>query len=171
MGHEEHRRESEKIGRVRFSIITISDRRSLNEDETGAFIRELLDKEKFEVIHHIIVRNSIEEIKRELMKVVNSDTDVIVTCGGTGVSKRDLTVEAIEPLLEKRLEGFGDIFRMLSYSRIGSAAIMTRATAGIIRDKVIFCLPGSPDAVEMAMKEIIIREVKHLIWEMRKDKR
>ncbi len=171
MGHEEHRRESEKIVDVKFSILTISDKRSVESDETGKFIKEFLAKYNFNVIHHSVVRNRIDDIRREIMRVVLSETDVIVTTGGTGVSKRDLTIEAVEGLFEKKIEGFGEIFRMISFHRIGSAAMMTRATAGIIKDKVVFCLPGSPDAVEMAMKEIIIREIKHLVWEMRKDKR
>ena len=168
MGHEEHRRESEKIKEIKFSLITVSDTRNIDNDETGRFIKGLLSEYNFSVVGHLIVRNRVDEIRKELMKVVISDTDVIILSGGTGVSKRDLTIEAVDPFFEKRLEGFGEIFRMLSHSRIGSAAIMTRATAGVIKDKIVFCLPGSPDAVEMAVKEIIVKEIRHLIWEIRR---
>ncbi len=125
--------------------------------------------------HRIVSRKTLpdnrDKIQQALLRALKSrKTDVVITCGGTGISPDDVTIEAVRPLLEKELEGFGDIFRFISYGEIGSAAIMTRALAGVSRGKAIFCIPGSPNSVRIALERLIIPEVGHIVKHAREKK-
>lgn len=154
-----------------FAVITIStsryeslSRREKMEDLSGDLAVKLLH----EAGHSISVRETIPDdgnLIRNCMEenIKNKDVEALLTCGGTGVTPTDVTIETVEPLLEKTLPGFGEIFRSISYNKIGSPAIMTRATAGLVMGKAIFCLPGSPQGVEMALRELIIPEVGHIV--------
>ncbi|RJS85086.1 molybdenum cofactor biosynthesis protein MoaB, partial [Candidatus Bathyarchaeota archaeon] len=103
-------------------------------------------------------------IQRTVLRMLKSrKIDVIITCGGTGISPSDVTIEAVRPLLEKELEGFGELFRLLSYQEIGSAALLTRAVAGVSKGKVIFCIPGSPNSVKLSLEKLVIPEAAHII--------
>ncbi len=105
------------------------------------------------------------ESKRGEASLPNKELQVIITSGGTGVSHRDITVETISPILEKKLDGFGELFRSLSYQEIGTTSIMSRAIAGVVGGKVILCLPGSPEAAKLAMDKVILPEIGHLVRE------
>ncbi|MFH1088195.1 MAG: MogA/MoaB family molybdenum cofactor biosynthesis protein, partial [Chloroflexota bacterium] len=113
--------------------------------------------------------NDASAIRQEIERLLaDGQVDVIVTSGGTGISRRDITVETISPYLEKRLDGFGELFRYLTYKEIGSGGIMSRAVAGIARGKMVVCLPGSPDAARVALDKLLLPELGHLVWEARK---
>jgi molybdenum cofactor biosynthesis protein B len=152
-------------------IITVSDTRIFETDKSGKLIKSLLDDYSCTVKDYLIVRDEYEEILEAIKKgCANEEIDVILLNGGTGIAKRDVTIEAVQSLLEKELTGFGEIFRMLSYTEdIGSAAIMSRAIAGVANDTAIFSMPGSSGAVSLAMKKIILLEMAHVVREIRKD--
>jgi len=150
-------------------VLTVSDTRTPETDSGGRAIRELLESGGHSVTGSDIVRDEPAAVVASIrQRLGDPDTQVIITTGGTGISSRDSTYEAIEGLLEKRLTGFGELFRMLSFEEIGSAAMMSRATAGTLGGKAIFLLPGSPAAVRLAMTRLILPELSHVIQQLRK---
>src|SRR5918996_567368 len=152
---------------VRCYVLTVSDTRTPETDTAGQAIRDLLASAGNGVTGSAIVRDDPAAVMSTVRERLNDpDTHVIITTGGTGISSRDSTYEAIEELLEKRLTGFGELFRMLSFQEIGSAAMMSRATAGTSGRKAIFILPGSPDAVRLAMTRLILPELGHVIQQL-----
>ncbi|MFB3853958.1 MAG: molybdenum cofactor biosynthesis protein B [Vicinamibacterales bacterium] len=164
MGHIEHKELSPAVANV--YILTISDTRTEATDTSGRAIFDLLWAGGHQVTGRKIVRDEPEEVRQAIRdQLEKPDVQVIITTGGTGITSRDTTFEAIDALLEKRLEGFGELFRMLSYEEIGSAAMMSRACAGMARGKVIVSLPGSENAVRLAMTKLILPELGHLVRE------
>ncbi|GJL55156.1 MAG: molybdenum cofactor biosynthesis protein B [Nitrospirales bacterium] len=150
-------------------VITCSDTRTPETDTSGQLIQQLLNQRHHRVSSYTITKDEPTEISRLLQEAASNDSvDTIIVNGGTGISRRDATFEAIDALLEKRLDGFGEIFRYLSYKEIGSPAMLSRATAGLYRGKVIFSVPGSRAAVQLAMEELILPEMGHIVGEMRK---
>jgi len=167
MGVKDHKRHAAKS--VVAAVLTVSDTRTRRTDVTGKLIREELVKAGHKVIRQGIVKDEQREIRAWLKAALkDARLHAIVINGGTGLAKRDVTVEAVRPLLEKEADGFGDLFRMLSHKDIGSAAIMSRALAGVAKRKVIFCIPGSPDAARLALKALIIPELGHIVWEIKR---
>lgn len=160
MSVSEHR----KRGRgVQVAVLTISDTRTEADDEGGRTLRELLERAGHEVVHRAILKDEPEDVRREVERLVASGTvRAVVTTGGTGISARDSTIEALEPLLEKRLDGFGELFRMLSYAEVGAAAMMSRALAGTVGGVVVVALPGSVDAVRLAVEKLLGPELGHM---------
>jgi len=136
-------------------------------DESGDLIVETLQTHGHSVMRELIPddRRLIEASVKKALQ--SPKVDAIITCGGTGINPSDVTIETVEPLLDKQLPGFGEIFRWLSYEEIGSAAIMTRAVAGVAKGKVIFCLPGSPQAVKLCLERLILPEAGHIILHAR----
>lgn len=165
MGVAEHRKASVKG--VRCAILTISDTRTLDNDTSGTAIAHLLEAAGHVVAGRQILRDEPEEVRAAIEADLGA-VDAIVTTGGTGITSRDSTYEAVAGLLEKRLDGFGELFRTLSYEEIGSAAMLTRATAGIAKGTAIFLLPGSEHAVRLAMTKLIVPELGHVIRELRR---
>ena len=154
---------------MRVFVLTVSDTRTDANDTSGAAICELLKAAG----HHVAGKAIEKDEPRRVAELVRQqaaigDVDAIVTTGGTGVTSRDSTFEAIDALLTKRLPGFGELFRMLSYQDIGSAAMMSRATAGTVGRKAIFVLPGSPAAVRLAMEKLIVPELGHIVQQLSK---
>lgn len=148
-------------------VLTVSDTRTEADDTGGQAIRQLLENGGHSVTGHAIVRDDPTAVIRAVnVCLADAGTRVIITTGGTGVTSRDGTFEAIDGLLEKRLTGFGELFRMLSYEQIGAAAMMSRAIAGTAGDKAIFVLPGSPDAVRLAMTKLILPELGHVVQQL-----
>ena len=144
------------------AIITVSSTRTRKNDTSGATITTLFKDHGIPIRHYAIVPDHIDAIRNELytaMKLVNC----IVFNGGTGLTHDDCTIEAILPLLEKKIDGFGELFRMKSLQEIGTASMLSRAVAGVIRGKVIFCIPGSTPAVTLATKELILPEIAHIL--------
>ncbi len=167
MGVIEHREKAEKYKNLKFSVITVSDTKGPEEDESGKIIIEELKRSGHSLAKYLICHDELEEIRKALDEAL-SDADFVVINGGTGLSRRDVTVEAIKPLFEKEIPGFGELFRYLSYLEIGPDAILSRAIAGIIRGRPVFCLPGSKNAVLLGVRQIISKVISHLIYEVRR---
>ena len=150
-------------------VLTVSDTRTEVNDTGGQTIRELLEGAGHSVSGHAIVKDEPSQVTAIVRRqLADPATQVIITTGGTGISARDTTYEAVTGLLEKRLDGFGELFRMISFHEIGSAAMMSRATAGTVGRKAIFVLPGSPAAVRLAMEKLIIPELGHVVQQLKK---
>ena len=165
MSQEEHK--SHAPASVRCFVLTVSDTRTDATDTGGRTIRLLLESAGHVVIGQALVRDDPDAVTSVVTRQLEDPrTQVIVTTGGTGITSRDGTFEAIDRLLEKRLTGFGELFRMLSFEQIGAAAMMSRATAGTAAGKAIFVLPGSPDAVRLAMTRLIIPELGHVVQQV-----
>ncbi|MBI4302845.1 MAG: molybdenum cofactor biosynthesis protein MoaB [Chloroflexi bacterium] len=164
MGYREHKQKAPQS--VNCAIVTISDSRTEETDESGKFFKQRLTEKGHRVVAYALLKNDALSIMRKLDELLKSEeVQLIITSGGTGISQRDITIETVSPLLEKKLDGFGELFRSLSYQEIGTASIMSRAIAGVIGGKVIICLPGSLGAVTLASEKIILPEIGHLIWE------
>lgn len=168
MSVHEHKREAQKVGALRCTVISVSDTRTLETDASGQEIVRLLADRGHEVLERTVVPDDPTKISLVLRYWLESDADVVLLNGGTGVAKRDGTVEIVRQLLERELPGFGELFRYLSYNQIGSPAMLSRALGGVALGKVIFALPGSRRAVTLAMEELILPELGHLIHELRK---
>ncbi|MFS0887659.1 MogA/MoaB family molybdenum cofactor biosynthesis protein [Peribacillus frigoritolerans] len=156
---------------VRCMVITVSDTRDEVTDKSGALMKELLKSSGHEVTEYVIVKDERKAIQDAVtFGSQSSMVDVILTNGGTGIAKRDVTIEAVKELMTKEIPGFGEIFRMLSYQEdIGTAAILSRAIAGVVNNKAVFSTPGSSGAVRLAMNKLILPELGHVVGELRKD--
>lgn len=167
MGLAEHREKAPK--QVTCMVITVSDTRTQEDDTSGALIKKLLADRGHRVEGYLIVKDDPKAVKAAILKGLSkAEVQAIILNGGTGISKRDETCEVVSGLLEKRLDGFGELFRYLSYQEIGSAAMMSRAIAGICRGKAIISMPGSTSAVELAMTSLVLPELAHMIGEVSK---
>lgn len=165
--HHEHK--AHAPAKVRCLVITCSDTRTPETDTSGRLIMKLLAEHGHEVAGYHIVKDDPAEITGLIAaNLTNEGVQAVIVNGGTGISRRDSTFEAVDALLEKRLDGFGEIFRYLTYQDIGSPAIMSRATAGIVKGRVLFSTPGSENAVRLAMEKLIIPELGHLVRELTK---
>jgi molybdenum cofactor biosynthesis protein B len=164
-GHHHH--DVETLG---VAVVTVSSSRSLDDDPAGDAIQSALEAEGHEVVTRDLVGDSLDGVQGTVDHLVGrEDVDVVVTTGGTGVTPDDVTVEAVRPLLEKRLPGFGELFRRLSYDEIGTKVVGTRAVAGVADGVPVFCLPGSENAATLGVEEIIIHEAGHLAGLARRD--
>lgn len=152
---------------VRCAVLTISDTRALETDVSGRTIVELLETAGHVVARRQILRDDPMDVHDAVVSHLGG-VEAIITTGGTGITARDSTYEAIAGLLEKRLDGFGELFRFLSYQEIGSAAMLTRAVAGVARGTAIFILPGSEHAVRLGMTNLILPELGHVVRELRR---
>lgn len=171
---EHRRRATEATSRdpVRCAVLTISDTRTEHSDLSGPLIESLLAEHGHRVVDRAIVRDDAGAIEARLASWIADDrTQVVLTTGGTGLARRDTSIEVVRGLITVEIEGFGELFRMLSHRRIGAAAMLSRAVAGLACsehgsscDTFVFAMPGSTDAVETAMKELIAPELAHLVW-------
>ena len=167
MSESVHKHKESAPETVRVAILTISDTRTPETDTGGDVAEELLVSAGQEVVGRRIVRDEVSGIRINLIDLLaKSDVDAVLTTGGTGVSARDTTYEVVERMVEKRLDGFGEIFRMLSYEEIGSAAIMSRALAGSVGSKFVASLPGSRNAVRLAVEKLLVPELPHVVFEL-----
>lgn len=154
---------------VNCAVVTVSDTRTPQTDKSGQIIHQLLTDADHTVGAYTIIPDEPEQIQQQIKLLAqNTNLDVVIFNGGTGIAPRDTTYDAIEKLLEKTLPGFGELFRFLSYQEIGSRAIASRAVAGVYQDKLIFSLPGSSNAVRLAMEKLILPELTHLVNQMHK---
>jgi molybdopterin adenylyltransferase len=167
MSAEEHRRLAPTA--LGFAVVTASDSRSEREDASGDTVRRLAAAAGHRVEVSALVKDDVAAIRRALAEILATPgVDVVVVTGGTGFAPRDLTIDAALPLFERRVEGFGELFRMLSFRQVGAAAMLSRAAAGLALGRAVFLLPGSPKAVALAMEELILPEAAHLISQARK---
>jgi molybdenum cofactor biosynthesis protein B len=144
------------------AVITVSTSRTADTDISGKTIARLLEEKSIPLRHYAVVPDRIEAIRNELFRALK-EANCIVINGGTGLTFDDCTIEAVSPLLEKRIDGFGEFFRVRSIQQIGTAAMLSRAVAGIIGGKAVFCIPGSTPAVTLATTELILPEIAHII--------
>lgn len=164
---QQHREAAAERGPVACAILTVSDTRTPETDTSGAAMRERLEGAGHRVVFYHIVRDEPEHILALLDRIIaEGDARVVLLNGGTGISNRDTTYDALARTLEKTLPGFGELFRMLSFEEIGPAAMLSRATAGVYRGRLIFSMPGSSNAVKLAMDRLIVPELSHLAWEL-----
>jgi molybdopterin adenylyltransferase len=155
--------------KVRVAVLTVSDTRTPETDTGGDAVQGALEGAGHAVVDRTIVRDDAARIRTALVNALaRADVDAVVTSGGTGISARDTTYEVVDRMIEKRLDGFGEIFRMLSYEEIGAAAIMSRAVAGAVGTKLVASLPGSRNAVRLAMEKLLVPEIAHVVFELRK---
>ncbi|MCU0565653.1 MAG: MogA/MoaB family molybdenum cofactor biosynthesis protein [Oculatellaceae cyanobacterium Prado106] len=153
---------------VRCAVITVSDTRTPETDQSGALLQQLLQEAGHQIGDYALVKDEPEQIKTQLQALgQRSDLDALIFNGGTGIAPRDTTYDAIAHSLEKTIPGFGELFRWLSYPEIGSRAMASRAIAGVYQAKLIFSLPGSRNAVRLATEKLILPELSHLIKQIR----
>jgi molybdenum cofactor biosynthesis protein B len=143
-------------------IITVSTSRTEVTDESGTMIRGLFNSADIPVLYYRVVPDSELEIRATVKEALNIANCIVVN-GGTGLTPDDVTIEAVEPILEKKMDGFGELFRTLSYHEIGTRAVLSRAVGGVAGGKAVFCIPGSVNAVTLATKSIIIPEIRHIL--------
>jgi molybdopterin adenylyltransferase len=165
----QHEHKSAAPARVSCFVLTVSDTRTDATDTSGRAIKELLTAAGHHVEDSAIVKDEPADVIRIVSeRLSRGDIQVIITTGGTGITSRDGTYEAITELLDKRLDGFGELFRMISYKEIGPAAMLSRAVAGTARGKIVVSLPGSENAVRLALRELLIPELSHLVQQVSK---
>ncbi len=149
------------------AVITISDSRSEENDETGRRAMDILTHAGHRIEEYRIIPNKAAEIRGLIKDLLGRrDVRLIITSGGTGLGRRDLTVQSVKGLIEKQISGFGELFRYLSYLEIGPASMLSRAVGGVSGRKILFCLPGSRNAMELAMTKLIIPQLAHIAWEL-----
>ncbi|MBL7977660.1 MAG: MogA/MoaB family molybdenum cofactor biosynthesis protein [Bacteroidetes Order II. Incertae sedis bacterium] len=153
---------------VYVGLLTISDTRTPETDQSGTWIKMALEQAGHIVTHYTVVRDEPDMIQ-ETVHTWSSEVQAIITSGGTGISRRDQTFEALSGLIQKNIPGFGEVFRMLSYQEVGAAAILSRAVAGLMdHGTLLFCLPGSLNAVRLGMEKLILPEIAHMVWELKR---
>jgi molybdenum cofactor biosynthesis protein B len=167
VSHLDHKEDAPRVARC--FVLTISDTRTEETDTGGRAVADLLTDAGHVVTGRQIVRDERDRVRAAIRRQMEvGDAQAVITTGGTGISSRDSTFEAIVALIEKRLDGFGELFRMLSYQEIGSAAMLSRAIAGTFEGRLIFALPGSEAAVRLAMTKLILPELGHLLREVQR---
>ena len=156
---------------IKCAILTVSDTRDYETDRGGQLAQSLLSELNVSIAseHYRIVKDEQDLIQKQLQEWLKEDIDVIITTGGTGIAQRDVTIEAVSALITKEIEGFGELFRYLSYTEdVGTRALLSRAIAGAVGDKLIFSIPGSTGAVKLALNKLIKPELNHLVNEITK---
>jgi molybdenum cofactor biosynthesis protein B len=162
MSHVEHRRQAPSS--VGCFVVTVSDTRTEETDTGGRAIVDLLEASNHRVVGRSIVKDDPGLVRETVeQQLANPEVQAIITTGGTGITSRDSTYEAIDGMLQKRLDGFGELFRMLSFQEIGPAAMMSRACAGLVAGRIVISLPGSEHAVLLAMERLVLPELGHLV--------
>lgn len=169
MSVEEHKKEAPKS--IRCMVITVSDTRTEETDKSGMLMKALLEEKGHKIVSYEIVKDEVLPIKEAIVRgCEDQEVDAVLLNGGTGIAKRDVTIETVQEIIDKEIIGFGELFRMLSYTEdIGSAAILSRAIAGVALNTAVFSTPGSSGAVKLAMNKLILPELAHVIREIRKD--
>lgn len=165
---EQHRRHAAREGSLRSGVVTVSDQRTESDDASGCYLMEQLASSGHSVVRYRIVANEPPALEAEAAACLQAQCDVVFFSGGTGLSRRDRTYETLQPRFDRELVGFGELFRWLSFREIGSAAMLSRATAGVIDHTLVFLLPGSPNAVRLAWERLIEPELLHVIREVRR---
>ena len=167
-GTQSHRAEGEARPGVRCAVVTVSDSRTVETDESGALMKRLLEEAGHIVVAYALFKNDEDAVSDHVKSLLaRSDVDAVLLTGGTGLGSRDRTVEAVRPLMEKELPGFGELFRVVSFQeQVGTAAILSRAVAGGANGKLIVSMPGSKAAVELALTRILLPELRHTLREL-----
>jgi len=151
-----------------FSVVTVSSTRSLTDDESGTTIRGLVEGADHEVVHRTVVPDDVAEISSAVEDALAADVDVVVVTGGTGITPDDVTIEALRPLFQREIPGFGEEFRRRSTDQVGLAGLLSRATAGVVDETPVFALPGSENAVRLGVTDLILPQLDHLLHQVRR---
>ena len=162
-----HAAADENSGPVTVAVVTVSDSRTEETDTNGAWLREAIEAAGHRPAGYRVIRDEPDQVENALRAMAFDAARVIIFNGGTGIAPRDTTFDVLSRLLEKPLPGFGELFRMLSWEQVGSAAMLSRATAGVYHGRVVFSLPGSPAAVRLAWERLIEPELRHVAWLLR----
>ena len=162
----QHRSKAATVGSVAVTVVTISDSRTPETDPNGTYLREQIETLGHQVLDYRVIPDDPGQLTLTLDKIAASGAQLLLLNGGTGVSKRDNTFDVLSQRLEKVIPGFGELFRMLSYEQVGSAAMLSRALAGTYKGLMVFSTPGSPKAVRLAWEKLIAPELQHIVWEM-----
>lgn len=162
----QHKAIAARQGPVAVAIVTVSDTRTPDTDINAAYLREQITAAGHTVTAYRLIKDEPDQVAGVLDELASTEARIILVNGGTGIAPRDTTFDALSRKLEKTLPGFGELFRMLSYEQVGAAAMLSRATAGVYRNKVILSTPGSPAAVRLAWEKLIAPEIAHLAWEV-----
>ena len=171
MSESVHKHRKSAPEHVRVAVLTISDTRTPETDTGGDTVEELMRAAGHDIVARDIVGDEASSIWTKLVDLLaHPEVDAVITTGGTGISARDTTYEVVDRMLDKKLDGFGEIFRMLSYEEIGAAAVLSRAVAGTVGAKFVACLPGSRNAVRLAVEKLLAPEISHVVFELRKHK-
>jgi molybdenum cofactor biosynthesis protein B len=164
---QQHKKQASRLGPVTVAVVTVSDTRTEETDVNGRYLRAAIETAGHRVHSTRIVRDEPDQVEGALDELASDPSvQAILFNGGTGVSRRDRTYDVLVRKLEKILPGFGEIFRMLSWDQVGSAAVMSRATAGVYRGRIVVSTPGSPAAVELSWEKVIAPELEHMVWEI-----
>lgn len=165
-----HRSEADSGAPIRCAVVTVSDSRTEATDESGRLMQRLIAAAGHAVTAYALLKNDEEAVRAQVAGLVaRADVDAVLITGGTGLGSRDRTVEAVRPLFEKELPGFGEIFRIVSFNeQVGTAAILSRAVAGSVSAKLVVSMPGSKAAVELALTRVLLPELRHAIRELRR---
>jgi molybdenum cofactor biosynthesis protein B len=163
---ERHREAAARSGPVPIAVVTVSDTRTPEDDANGRYLRERIEAAGHRLVGYQLVRDEPTEVAFALHQLVAGEARMILFNGGTGFSPRDTTFDALDAKLERRIPGFGELFRMLSWEQVGSAAMLSRAVAGVYRGRVVVSLPGSPAAVRLAWERLLEPEIAHLVWQV-----
>jgi len=149
---------------IRIQLYTLSDTRDIDEDKSGQLMKKFVENSSYDLAGYEIIRENYETLKKSFNRAVEAeDIDVIISSGGTGITRRDRTVEVVREILEVEIPGFGELFRHLSYKEIGTRSILSQALAARTGEKIIICLPGSPGAVKLAFNKILLNELPHMV--------
>lgn len=168
MAYQQHQSDAASLV-ARAAIVTLSDTRTEATDSSGQAIRRLLEEAGHGVARYSLIRDEPAALRTVLAELLSDGgIDIILTNGGTGISRRDQTIDVIESVVDRPLPGYGELFRMLSWEQIGSGAMLSRACGGVAGGKLLFAMPGSTKAVELAMSRLIVPELRHLLRELRK---
>ena len=161
-----HKAFASQKGPISAAVVTVSDSRTPDTDANAQYLREQLKSSGHHLGEYRLIKDEADQVETALDELSDSDVQIIIFNGGTGISRRDRTFDVINRKLEKELPGFGELFRMLSYDQVGSSAMFSRATAGVFKGKVIISIPGSNAAVRLAWEKLILPELQHLAWEV-----
>jgi len=164
MPKPDHEAQARGVGPVPYAVITVSDSRTEATDASGPLAAQVLDEAGHLNHGRSLVRNDAPAIQAEVRRWLHEGARLVVLVGGTGAGLKDLTVEAVRPLLDKELEGFGELFRALSFAEIGSTAMLSRAMLGLTQGRAVVCLPGSAAAIRLALTKLLVPELGHLLW-------
>ena len=168
MGTKEHKKKAPRS--VKVGIISVSTTRTIVDDKSGLWISRRVKKEGHEVVFHSVVPDDTQTIEQTIIEIISDyKPDVILLTGGTGISSKDVTIEAMRPMFDKELTAFGPLFAQLSFEEIDSAALLSRATAGVVKGTIVFCMPGSLKACKLACKALIFPELGHLVKHVYED--
>ena len=162
----EHKAIAAAEGAVPIAIVTVSDSRTAETDVNGRYLQAQIVASGHRLTEYHLIKDEAEAVTAVLNHLAAGETRVILFNGGTGIAPRDTTFDVLDRFLEKRMPGFGELFRMLSWQEVGAAAMLSRATAGVYRQTLIFSTPGSPNAVQLAWEKLIAPELQHMAWEM-----